>query len=272
MLGELGGLVGGALGQVGDVLSAPRRGAWSLAAKLGGALGIGSGEAYDSGADLLHGTLGVDPNSLLGQIGGAGVEMVTDPLTFLGGALGRLGGSAASAAGSVGDDAARMGSRLAKFAGSGLDDAAAAATARMARSPAAMTPYLSDVGASAATLGDRMSPLKSLANSRYLDDVASPGGVDSIAARLRGAAPMAGADDGIDQFARFMSERAPAFDTTAAQIRDLHGSPGMGIMGINPRTASLNASLAEDAARVAAADRAKEAMGGRLARMIGGGV
>ncbi len=266
---ELGSALGGTLGQVGETLSAPRRAMWGLAAKLGQALGVGSGEAYESGADLLHGAFGVDRDSLLGQAGGMGIEMLTDPLSLIGGAIGRLGGRAASTIAGGADDAARMGGRLAKFAGPGLDDAASAATARMARSPAAMTPYLSDVGSSVATLGEGSSPLKALANARYLDDVASPGGANSIAARLRSAGPVG---DDVDQFARFMSERAPMFDAVPAQMRQMHGSPGLGVQGINPRTAALNASIAEDQARVAAAEVAKNAMGGRLARMIGGGV
>ncbi len=80
----IGGGLGGALGQVGDLLSAPRRALW-------GALGL-----PDSGADLLSQTFGMDPDSLWTKGLGMGAEVALDPLTYsgllLGGPLGKIVG------------------------------------------------------------------------------------------------------------------------------------------------------------------------------------
>jgi hypothetical protein len=79
---SLGGMLGGALGGVGDILSAPRRGLMSL-------LGM-----PESGADLLSDTFGMDRQSALTKALGIGAEMALDPLTYAGmfaaGPLGRL--------------------------------------------------------------------------------------------------------------------------------------------------------------------------------------
>lgn len=122
MLAGAGAGIGAGLGQVGDVLNAPRRASWNLAAQLGQMAGIGDGTAYDSGADMLSGALGMDPNSMLTQGLGMGAEMLLDPLTYAGGAIGRLGGAGVnamrgvSAADKVGD-AATVASRLERMAG-----------------------------------------------------------------------------------------------------------------------------------------------------------
>jgi hypothetical protein len=69
------------LGQVMDVIDAPRRGMFEL---------LGSQDG--SGAGLLAALLGVDPNSSVGRYGGMATEMALDPLNlFLGGLAG--GGS-----------------------------------------------------------------------------------------------------------------------------------------------------------------------------------
>lgn len=80
----LGGAGGGLLGQMGDILSMPRR---SLMHLLG---------MPDTGTELLHQTFGMDPDSLLTKGLGVGAEMALDPLTYagipLGGALGKVAG------------------------------------------------------------------------------------------------------------------------------------------------------------------------------------
>jgi hypothetical protein len=79
-IGTAGGLgLGGTLGQM---LSAPRRGAWSLAAALLGQ------QAPESGADLLSQTFGMDPDSPWTKGLGIGAEMALDPMTYAGGVLG----------------------------------------------------------------------------------------------------------------------------------------------------------------------------------------
>lgn len=75
----IGSGAGAVLGTVSDVLSAPRRGLMNL-------LGL-----PESGADLLHQATGMDQDSFLTHALGTGFEMLTDPLTYLGGAIGRLG-------------------------------------------------------------------------------------------------------------------------------------------------------------------------------------
>ena len=73
-----GGSIGALLGQASDALSYPRQ-------QLMQALGL-----PETGSALLQQLLGADPNDPLTQLGGAGVEMATDPLSylgFLGGAL-----------------------------------------------------------------------------------------------------------------------------------------------------------------------------------------
>lgn len=78
----LGAGAGALLGTVGDVLSAPRRGLMNL-------LGL-----PETGSGLLHQVTGMDEESPLTRALGMGVEMLTDPLTFLGGSVGRLGAKA----------------------------------------------------------------------------------------------------------------------------------------------------------------------------------
>lgn len=79
---SLGGALGGVMGQVGDVLSAPRRGLMSL-------LGM-----PESGSQLLAETFGMDEGSALTKALGFGAEMALDPLTYAGmlagGPLGRM--------------------------------------------------------------------------------------------------------------------------------------------------------------------------------------
>lgn len=67
-----GGSLGALLGQASDTLGEPRR-------QLMNALGL-----PEQGSELLSAILGMDPNDPLTQLGGAGVEMATDPLSYLG--------------------------------------------------------------------------------------------------------------------------------------------------------------------------------------------
>jgi hypothetical protein len=76
-------MLGGALGQVGETLSAPRRWAWS-------ALGL---PESGSGTDLLKQTFNMDPESTWTKALGFGAEMALDPLTYLGAGVGKLAGS-----------------------------------------------------------------------------------------------------------------------------------------------------------------------------------
>ena len=67
-------------------------------------MGLTSDEDKISGKDLLKqsGVLGQDDDSLMGTIGGAAVDTVTNPLTYLGpGALSKLGGMAGKAGGAL---------------------------------------------------------------------------------------------------------------------------------------------------------------------------
>jgi hypothetical protein len=98
------------LGVVGDALSAPGD-------YLRGALSGRMGERA-SGRDLLS-SLGLDPgDSTLGQIAGIGTEVATDPLTYLGGAAGRLlGGRASKAAEAMGPGYQTGGQDLARMMG-----------------------------------------------------------------------------------------------------------------------------------------------------------
>lgn len=84
MLPAIGSAAGGLLGQLGSALSAPRRALWS------GAAGLFGNQPYESGADLVSGLTGMDSGNPLAQILGFGAEVATDPLTFAGGALGKI--------------------------------------------------------------------------------------------------------------------------------------------------------------------------------------
>lgn len=76
------------LGVIGDVLDAPGR----------AVRGLISGREGASGQELLQ-SLGMDPGEGLGgTLAGIGTEIITDPLTFAGGFLGRAIGKGASAA------------------------------------------------------------------------------------------------------------------------------------------------------------------------------
>lgn len=85
MFGSLGALAGSALGQIGDVLSAPRRALW-------GALGL-----PDSGEELLSNTFGMDRDSALTKALGIGAEMLLDPLTYVGLGAGKAASALAGA-------------------------------------------------------------------------------------------------------------------------------------------------------------------------------
>jgi hypothetical protein len=98
MLEALGMVGGGLLGQVGDALAMPRKLLWSGANALYNAATGSSGEAPESGTELL-GRLGMDPDSPWTKALGFGVEALTDPLTYAGGLLGRAGGAAAKGLG-----------------------------------------------------------------------------------------------------------------------------------------------------------------------------
>ncbi len=80
MLGLAGaagaGMLGGAMGQVGDALSMPRRALWGM-------LGM-----PDTGRELVGNTLGLDPQGGLAGALGMGAEMLLDPLTLAGLAAG----------------------------------------------------------------------------------------------------------------------------------------------------------------------------------------
>ncbi len=82
----IGAGVGGALGQLSDTLSYPRRAVW-------GALGL-----PEHGTDLLAQYAGMDPQSPLTQALGMGTEIAGDPLTWLlmgaGGVTGGIEGTA----------------------------------------------------------------------------------------------------------------------------------------------------------------------------------
>lgn len=71
-----GGLLGGALGQFGDALSAPRRAMWSM-------LGM-----PDTGRELVSNTFGLDQQGTLAGMLGMGAETLLDPLTIAGMAAG----------------------------------------------------------------------------------------------------------------------------------------------------------------------------------------
>ena len=92
MLGAAAGAAGGGmLGQLTDTLSYPRRALWSLA-------GLPPG-----GSQALAQLFGMDPHSPWTQALGAGAEIATDPMTYLGavagGGLGFFGEQAAAAQG-----------------------------------------------------------------------------------------------------------------------------------------------------------------------------
>jgi hypothetical protein len=92
-LGAMGGLAtGGLLGQVAEGLSVPRRALWSLAGQgldaLGGGGSLSAALRSGSGAQLM-GALGMDPEGLGAKAVGFGAEVLGDPLTYLGGVLGK---------------------------------------------------------------------------------------------------------------------------------------------------------------------------------------
>lgn len=105
-------MLGNALGGLSDVMSAPARGLRTL-------LGM-----PETGTHFTEG-MGLDPDSLATSAVGFGYDMLTDPLTYLGGALGRLGGRALGRAGNLAERAAPAAQRVDQFAGSGLQKAMA---------------------------------------------------------------------------------------------------------------------------------------------------
>lgn len=81
-VGAAGHAAGGLLGQLSDILAAPRKALWGLFG------------APETGGEVVR-NLGGDSESPLGKILGMGLEILGDPLTFLGGPLLRgLGGLA----------------------------------------------------------------------------------------------------------------------------------------------------------------------------------
>lgn len=141
--------MGAGLGQMAEGLDKPRQWAWQGIADL-----MGGGEAYGSGAELLSGLLGMDPESGLTQGLGIGAEMLLDPLTYAGGAIGKLGGMGVNAlrgartADKVGD-AATMARRLEDMAGRGLDESILGAGINKARMSAGaqmpIAPFMDEV-------------------------------------------------------------------------------------------------------------------------------
>lgn len=109
-LGALGGAgAGGLLGQLGDVMSAPRRAVWRT---LG---------APEEGNELIAQLFGLDADSGLAKGLGLGAEMLLDPLNIVGAGLGALGGGGMRAMGRMSkmddlmagaDDAAAMASKF----------------------------------------------------------------------------------------------------------------------------------------------------------------
>lgn len=79
----LGGVAGGALGAVSDTLQIPRRGLMQL-------LGL-----PEDGTELVSNLTGLDPESPWTKALGLGAEVATDPLTYLGGTIGRAAGGVA---------------------------------------------------------------------------------------------------------------------------------------------------------------------------------
>lgn len=222
--------LGAGLGQVSDLLSAPRKATWNLAAQLGQMAGIGDGTAYDSGADLLAGTLGMDPNSMLTQGLGMGAEMLLDPMSYVGGLLGKLGGmgvtaargaKAASAADKAGE-AATVASRLEKLAGP------------------TSAPGIAMREATVASQGDRMGrQINAVLNkpgdiTPYLESAMTSGADDS--SRLsRRLAEVGTAPGGVAPKAEMASAKSPLSTRTA----------------INPRKAAANERyLADKAGRI----------------------
>lgn len=123
----LGGFLGHALGGLGDVLSAPARGLRTM-------LGM-----PETGGHFTEG-LGLEPDTLATSAVGMGYDMLTDPLTYLGGFAGKLGGRLlGTAVGSNLERSAlargpRFGGGLSKLSGAVGTDAAGAAE-RLAASP-----------------------------------------------------------------------------------------------------------------------------------------
>jgi hypothetical protein len=126
MLPTIGAATGSLLGQMGEIMGAPRRALWS-------ALGM-----PEDGAHLLSETFGMDPDSMLTKGLGVGAEVALDPLTYLGmplgSALGKLGMRGGVAAGEIeGLTAARRAAQEAMVERAALEEATAATQAgRMA--------------------------------------------------------------------------------------------------------------------------------------------
>lgn len=93
-MSALAGGAGGLMGQIGNVLSAPRRFAWD-------ALGL-----PEDGSQLLAQTFGMDPESGWTKALGMGAEVALDPLTYagflLGGPMAKMGAQAVNAKRSAG--------------------------------------------------------------------------------------------------------------------------------------------------------------------------
>jgi hypothetical protein len=227
----IGAAAGGALGGISDVLSAPRRGLWNLVAQLGQAAGVGDGTAYDSGHELLTGGLGMDADNPMTHILGFGAEMLTDPLSFLGGGIGRMAGKGmeAAAGAAKAGKAATLAGRLEGAAGGGLNEAIAKSASRAAGSDAAIAAHLSDVGTSpAALMAGRSSPIKAMANERYLAgakpqtslaDVLGGGAAEvgeSPVAKFANLREMSGIDD---QAAQLAHRRMPSASLSVDPMR-----------------------------------------------------
>lgn len=100
MAGAVGGGLGGALGQLGDALSTPRRIAWGGINAMLQPFGLAADEAPATGTEFLA-NLGMDPESGLTQAVGMGTEILGDPLTWLGIPLGMMAGKATQIPGNM---------------------------------------------------------------------------------------------------------------------------------------------------------------------------
>lgn len=92
MLEQLGNLAGAGLGQLGGILSAPRKALLGLVNSGASALGLGEVLPEDGGS--FTSKLGMDPESVWSKALGFGYETLTDPLTYLGGTLAKGAGKA----------------------------------------------------------------------------------------------------------------------------------------------------------------------------------